>query len=143
MQNFQFSSDVDWNWLLIRKFIKRIEISVNIRNFTKWIEISVNILDFPKWIQISLIIRIVRIKISLTNLRQLHFKTVWSYIHWSNIFLIFGWITRSFAGRSKTIWMQLRSFAHFCIKFPVISPRRRTVPIKKVMAKKHRKYDFS
>ena len=50
----------------IRNFTKWIEISVNIQNFTRWIEIIANIRNFTKWIEISLIIRIVRIEISLT-----------------------------------------------------------------------------
>ena len=52
MQNFKFSSNVDWSWCIYSKIVKRIEISVNIRNFTKWIDISVNIRNFKKWIEI-------------------------------------------------------------------------------------------
>ena len=85
-ENFQFSSDLGLKFIKwieicvnIRKFTKGIEISVNIWHFTKWIEIGVDIQNitkmieisvsigkFTKWIEISLIIRIVRIEISLT-----------------------------------------------------------------------------
>ena len=37
----KFSSDVNWNWFIYSKFIKRVEISVNIWNVTKWIDISI------------------------------------------------------------------------------------------------------
>ena len=47
-------------WIEIDIFI---QISVKV---IKWIEINVNIRNFTKWIEISLIIRIVRIEISLT-----------------------------------------------------------------------------
>ena len=39
--------------VFIQKFLKRIEISVNIWNFTNWIEIYVDIRKFTRWIEIS------------------------------------------------------------------------------------------
>ena len=52
--------------IFIPKFLKRIEIIMNIQNFTKLIEVVVNIRNFRKWIENNLIIRILRIEISLT-----------------------------------------------------------------------------
>ena len=64
----------------IRKFITRIEISVNIRNFTKWIEINVNIWNFTNWIKICVNIQQFGMKLMcIFEIVQRGLKSVWIF----------------------------------------------------------------